>query len=75
MSDPEAYRPASRGLSLERSREEVLDAARPLPPYKDVVIEELSEDEDRLFLAAILDSLLAALGGRCSLTQVCPVCA
>jgi hypothetical protein len=56
MSDPEAYRPASRGLSLERSREEVLDAARPLPPDKDVVIEELSEDEDRLFLAAILDS-------------------
>ena len=56
MSDPEAYRPASRWLSLERSREEVLDAVRPLPPDKDVVIEELSEDEDRLFLAAILDS-------------------
>jgi len=34
----------------------VLDAARPLPPDEDVVNDELSEDEDRLFLAAILDS-------------------
>ncbi|HEX3955303.1 MAG TPA: hypothetical protein VHZ03_01585 [Trebonia sp.] len=42
--------------TLERSREDVLAAARPLPPDEDVVIEDLSEAEDRLFLGAILDS-------------------
>jgi hypothetical protein len=56
MSDPDMHMSASPEITLERSREEVLDAARPLPPDEDVVIEELSEDEDRLFLAAILDS-------------------
>jgi hypothetical protein len=55
MSDPEVHAPASHGATLERSREDVLDAARPLPPDEDVVIEELSDEEDRLFLAAILD--------------------
>jgi hypothetical protein len=55
MSDPDAHVPASRGATLERSREDVLDAARPLPLGEDVVIEELSDEEDRLFLAAILD--------------------
>ena len=55
MSDPQAHVPASRGATLERSREDVLDAARPLPPDENVVIEDLSDDEDRLFLAAILD--------------------
>jgi hypothetical protein len=56
MSGPEAYVPASHGSTLERSREDVLEAARPLPPDEDVVIEELSDDEDRRFLAVILDS-------------------
>lgn len=55
MSDPEAHVPASRGTTLERSKEDVLDAARPLPPDDDVVIEDLSDEEDRLFLAAILN--------------------
>jgi hypothetical protein len=48
--------PASDGTTWERSREDVLEAARPLPPDEDVVIEELSDDEDRRFLAVILDS-------------------
>ena len=56
MSSPEAYVPASDGTTLERSREAVLEAARPLPPDEDVVIEELSDDEDRRFLAVVLDS-------------------
>ena len=56
MSGPEAHEPASGVATLERSREDVLDAARPLPPDEDVVIRELSEEEDRLFLGAILDS-------------------
>ncbi len=53
-SDSEAHVPASRAATLERSREDLLDAARPLPPDDDVVIEDLSDEEDRLFLAAIL---------------------
>jgi hypothetical protein len=56
MSGPEARVPASGGTTWERSREDVIEAARPLPPDEDVVIEELSDDEDRLFLAVILDS-------------------
>ena len=54
MSDPEVHVSASRGATLERSSEDVLNAARPLPPDEDVVIEDLSDEEDRLFLAAIL---------------------
>ena len=50
MSGPEAHVPASGVATLERSREDVLGAARPLPPDEDVVIRELSEEEDRLFL-------------------------
>jgi hypothetical protein len=56
MSGPEAHVPASGVATLERSREDVLGAARPLPPDEDVVIRDLSEEEDRLFLGAILDS-------------------
>ena len=56
MSGPEAHVPASGAGTLERSRQDVLGVARPLPPDEDVVIRELSEEEDRLFLGAILDS-------------------
>lgn len=31
-------------------------AARPLPPEEDVLIVDLTEDEDRLFIAAVLDA-------------------
>jgi hypothetical protein len=31
----------------------VLAAARPLPATEDTIIDDLTEDEDRLFLAAI----------------------
>jgi len=55
MSEPEAHVPPSRGATLERSRQEVLEAARPLPADEDVVIEDLSDEEDRLFLAAIFE--------------------
>jgi hypothetical protein len=56
MSEPEARQPASPGSTLERSRQDVLESARPLPPDEETVIKELTDDEDRLFLAAILDS-------------------
>jgi len=45
-----------QGHDLERDRSDVLDSARPLPPDGDVVIDDLTEDEDRLFLAAILEA-------------------
>ena len=54
MSEPELRNPASRGASLERSREDVLRAERPLPPDDEALIEDLTEDEDRIFLDAIL---------------------
>jgi hypothetical protein len=56
MSEPEAARPASRGASLERSREEVLAAARPLPPYEEMLIEDLTDEECRIFVEAIFDA-------------------
>jgi hypothetical protein len=56
MSEPELRKPASKGVSLERSREDVLRAARPLPPDDEVLIEDLTEDEDRIFLDAILNA-------------------
>ena len=56
MSEPGAPEPAPRGASLERSREEVLAAARPLPPHEDMVIEDLTDEEERIFVEAILDA-------------------
>ena len=56
MPEPEVHRSASKGTTLERGRSDVLDSARPLPPDGDVVIDDLTEDEDRLFLAAILEA-------------------
>jgi hypothetical protein len=56
MSELDAHGPASHGRSLERSREEVLAAARPLPPHKEMIIQDLTEDEERIFLDAILDA-------------------
>jgi hypothetical protein len=54
MSEPGAPEPAPRGASLERSREEALAAARPLPPHEDMMIEDLTDEEERIFVEAIL---------------------
>jgi hypothetical protein len=56
MSEPEARDPASKGASLERSREEVLAAARPLPPHEEMLIEDLTDEEERIFLEAIFNA-------------------
>jgi hypothetical protein len=56
MSELEADGSAAKGTALERDKHDVLDAARPLPPDEDVMIGGLTQDEDRLFLAAILDA-------------------
>ena len=56
MSEPGALKPAPRGASLERSREEVLAVARPLPPHEDMVIDDLTDEEERIFVESILDA-------------------
>jgi hypothetical protein len=56
MSEPEVHKSAAKSTTLERDRNRVLGAARPLPPDADVLIGDLTEDEDRLFLAAILEA-------------------
>ena len=56
MTEPESRRPDSREPSRERSKDDVLAAARPLPPDEDVLMDDLTEDEDRLFIAALLDA-------------------
>jgi hypothetical protein len=56
MSEPGAYGSASYGASLERSREEVLAAARPLPPDDEALIEDLTDEEERVFVEAIFNA-------------------
>jgi len=56
MSEPSAHGSASDGASLERSKEDVLAAARPLPPHEEMIIKDLTEDEERIFLDAILNA-------------------
>jgi hypothetical protein len=48
-----AKRRAPRGDSLEKSVEEILAAARPLPPLNEMIIEDLTEEEERAFYEAI----------------------
>jgi hypothetical protein len=49
-------KPVSQGVTPERDKDDVLAAVRPLPPDEDALIDDLTEDEDRLFLAAVLDA-------------------
>lgn len=56
MSEPQADKQRSRGTTLERSREDILAAAKPLPADEDALIDDLTEDEARTFLAAILEA-------------------
>lgn len=56
MSEPQTHADRSRGATLERTREEILAAAKPLPPAEDMLIEDLTEDEDRQFLDAIFNA-------------------
>ncbi len=56
MTEPEARGSDSAGPSRERTRDDVLAAARPLPPDEDALMSDLTEDEDRLFIAAVLDA-------------------
>jgi hypothetical protein len=38
------------------SREEVLARAKPLPPYEDMIIEGLTDEEEEAFLHAIAEA-------------------
>ena len=54
MSEAEMRGSGPRSVALERTRDEVLRLARPLPPDEDALIGDLSEEKDRLFLEAIV---------------------
>lgn len=56
MSESHTGRPAPSGPTLERSPDEVLNQAEPLPWDDDMIIDGLTEDEEALFLAAIRDA-------------------
>jgi hypothetical protein len=56
VSEPTPYQPSQPGATLELTRQEVLDRARPLPPVEQSIIDQLTDDESRQFLDAILDT-------------------
>jgi hypothetical protein len=56
MSESEVHKPDSGRTTRERRKNDVLDAARPLPPDEDVLISDITEDEDRLVLTAVLSA-------------------
>ena len=56
VSEPTIQRPSQRGAALERTVQKILDGARPLAPEDQSLIEQLSADEARLFLDAVLDT-------------------
>ena len=53
MSMHQEHRPVLDGETLEESRERVLATAGLFPPYEDMVIDGLTDDEEAQFLAAI----------------------
>ena len=44
------------GRSLEESREALLARAQPFPPYEDMIIDGLTDDEEKKFLDAIAEA-------------------
>jgi len=56
VPEADAHGSGSGGTTLERGREEVLNAARPRPPDEEALIGDLTEEEDRIFLEAIMSA-------------------
>lgn len=56
MSTHEDHSHHAPGQSLEESREKVLARGKPFPRYEDMVIEDLTDDEEERFLAAVADA-------------------
>lgn len=52
MTEPSAHRP-THGHSLEESVEDILANAQPLPFGDEMIIDDLTEEEQRVFLDAI----------------------
>ncbi len=52
MAEP-AKKPTTHEEPREESVEEILAAARPLPPLDEMIIEDLTEEEERAFYEAI----------------------
>jgi hypothetical protein len=52
MSEPTTH-PRPGGHSLEESVEDILAAAKPLPFGDEMIIDDLTDDEERIFLDAI----------------------
>ena len=53
MSMHQQHCPVLDGETLEVSHEPIVAGAVPFPPYEDMVIDELTDDEEARFLAAI----------------------
>lgn len=53
MSMHQKHQPVLEGETLEESRECVFATASLFPPYEDMVIDDLTDDEEARFLAAI----------------------
>jgi hypothetical protein len=53
ISELQADKQRSSGTTLERRREEILAAAKPLPAHEDALIEDITDEEARIFLAVI----------------------
>lgn len=58
MTEPAEHRPlfGAYGATLEKSVVEILASAQPLPSGDEMVIEDLTEEEERLFFEAIRDA-------------------
>jgi hypothetical protein len=54
LSEPTSRHASLSRAVLERTRQEAVDRARPLPSDEQSVIEQLTDDEARRFLYAIL---------------------
>ncbi len=56
MSTHEDHSHHVPGQSLEESRAKVLGRGKPFPRYEDMVIGDLTDDEEERFLAAVADA-------------------
>jgi hypothetical protein len=56
VSEPTTHQPPQPDATLERTRQEILDRARPLPPVEQSMIDQLTDGEAQRFIDAILDT-------------------
>lgn len=56
MSTPNEQRASDPGKAPQDIRRAILDGARPLPPVEETMINDLTDDEARIFFETILDA-------------------